>query len=78
MENKAFNQEAAIAELNKTLKNEVTLDTIKEVFAYLKAVRDIGSINMLLAASYLVDEFKFHHRDAIKIFWFWARNINNF
>lgn len=63
-------------QLNETLKEKISLSTLKEVFAYLNAVRDTGLINMVGASPCLEKEFGFHYRDARKIHIFWLKNCS--
>lgn len=67
--------ETLLAELNKKLKTAITLDTLKEVFAFLRAIRDTGKVNMLATAPYLEKEFGFNRWDAKNILHFWAKNF---
>ncbi|MDY6394594.1 MAG: hypothetical protein SPL07_07190 [Bacteroidales bacterium] len=67
--------EKLVAQLNKTLRVKITLATLKEVFAYLFALRATGAINMLAGAQYLEKEFSFNHRDAVSILIFWTKNF---
>ncbi len=63
-------------QLNESLKEKISLSTLKEVFAFLNAVRDTGLINMVGASPCLEKEFGFHYRDARKIHIFWLKNCS--
>lgn len=68
--------EQLLKELNETLKEKISLSTLKEVFAYLNAVKETGAINMVGARPYLEKEFGFNYRDSSKIHIFWLKNCS--
>ena len=59
------------------MTKQETEQEVKEVFSYLKDLRDSGTTNMFGASPYLIEEFGFDKRTAANYLVLWMQSYRN-